>query len=903
MPRAMWISVLVLLPVARLEAAARYDFDGPDVSWRPAGGDVRYRLLSHARVGGGEVHDGLRCEHLRFTASNGSALYFAHPVQPARVIDELHLTVWVRSDRAPVQLLARIVLPRSRHPETGQPHTVLVAGPRLDPSSRWQPLKLGGIPEPLERQVRTLRGRYRSSIDSREAYIDQVVLDLYGGPGPTSVWIDSLELTGFVPQSSSDGRTSSAATVDSAGDGSGESLLHPRREGSVLLVDDQPILPRMIRYRGERLETLKRLGFNLVRCPSFPSEKVLAEARQVQLGLVCPAPFGSGATPEPSRAAMNPVVAWHLGELLAGPQFDDIQTVTRRIKREDPRPDRPMVGRAAAKHRGYSRMLDILLTGRDPVGSSLALADYATWLNHRPLLALPGTPIWVHIQTQIPEAIVKQRRALGFSGTLSDSLDPGRMEQLAWIALSTGGRGLVFDSRSSLGGRDPETRYRALALQMLNLKLKLVEPWLASASPMSHIEAEAPAGHGAANITAAVLASRANRARILLPIRWQPRSGHAAASRGEGPVSFVVPAVPETHEAYLITPVALPRVPRKRVTGGVRVTLESLHSTAMILLTQDPLVQTDISRRIAQQRTRAARLGRDLATIKLKRATAIQQQLEVLAGKDQLSSTLLDQARAQLAQCEAMLKAGNAIGAFQRAENVLALSGRFFSDHRQRAAHRGPSTVSSPLGTCVECLADEYRFRQRIAAAKFGPNRLNGGDCEALTAILRAGWKHQQYRDEGVGSAVQLSPSQPHGGRYCLQLRAWPVDEPREFLGSPPVWVTTHPVDVAAGDIVRMHGWVRVRMPIGASVDGLMVIDSIGGQTLAPRFTSTEGWQEFTLYRVAPAAGAVSLNFVLTGLGQVEVDDVSIAVMQPEDAPAALGAQRLPRPVPVGSRR
>lgn len=900
MPHGMWISLLVLLSAVRLHAAVRYDFDGSDVSWRPAGGDVGYRLLAHARVGGSQAHDGQRCEHLRFTASNGSALYFSHFVQPARVIDELRLTVWVRSDRAPVRLLARIVLPRSKHPETGQPHTVLVSGPRLDPSLGWQPLELGGVPEQLEREVWTLRGRFRSSVDSREAYIDQVVLDLYGGPGPTSVWIDTLELTGFVPQSTDDSGVSDAAPVDVAGDEPGDSVLHPRRDGSIFLVEDWPILPRMIRYRGEPLKLLKGLGFNLVQCASFPSADVLAEARQAQVGLVCPCPLGSEAAP--GRAAMNPVVAWHLGDPLAGPQLDEIQNAARRIQREDPRPDRPMIGRAVAKHRAYSRLLDILLTGRDPIGSSQTLAEYARWLNHRPLLVRLGTPLWVHVQTQLPEAILKQRAALGFSGTSSHSVDPAQIEQLAWIALSTGGRGLAFDSRTSLGGRDLETRYRALALQMLNLKLKLVEPWLASASPEAHIQAVGPVDHGTANVTAAVLSSRANRARILLPIRWEPALGNAAGSRGDGPVSFVVPAVPETYEAYLVTPVALPRLPRERVTGGVQVTLDSLHTTAIILLTQDPLVETDISRRIARQRNRAARLGRDLAAIKLERSESVEQRLGGLADKDELASSLLVRARAELARCDAMLQASNAVRAFEHAENTLALSSSFFSTYRNRAADRGNQAVSSPLGTAAAFLADEHRFRQRIAAAHFGPNRLQGGDFEALTSILHAGWKNEQYREEGVGSAVQLSPSQPHGGRFCLQLRAWPIEQPHEFLGSPPVWVTTQPVHVAAGDIVRMHGWVRVRTRVRGSVDGLMVVDSLGGETLAPRFTSTAGWQEFTLYRVAPAAGSVSLSLVLTGLGEAEVDDVSIATLQRTDPPAALDAQRLPRPVAATPR-
>ena len=50
----------------------------------------------------------------------------------------------------------------------------------------------------LERQVRVLRLQFGAGVDSREAYVDQVWLNAYGGPGTTNLWIDDLELTSVV---------------------------------------------------------------------------------------------------------------------------------------------------------------------------------------------------------------------------------------------------------------------------------------------------------------------------------------------------------------------------------------------------------------------------------------------------------------------------------------------------------------------------------------------------------------------------------------------------------------------------------------------------------------------------------------------------------------------------------
>ena len=46
-------------------------------------------------------------------------------------------------------------------------------------------------------QVRVLRLQLGPGVDAREAYVDQVLLNVYGGPGTTNVWIDDLEIAGY----------------------------------------------------------------------------------------------------------------------------------------------------------------------------------------------------------------------------------------------------------------------------------------------------------------------------------------------------------------------------------------------------------------------------------------------------------------------------------------------------------------------------------------------------------------------------------------------------------------------------------------------------------------------------------------------------------------------------------
>ena len=50
----------------------------------------------------------------------------------------------------------------------------------------------------LEQEARNLRTQFGSEIDSREAYVDLIVLNAYSAPGTIDLWIDDLEIDGYV---------------------------------------------------------------------------------------------------------------------------------------------------------------------------------------------------------------------------------------------------------------------------------------------------------------------------------------------------------------------------------------------------------------------------------------------------------------------------------------------------------------------------------------------------------------------------------------------------------------------------------------------------------------------------------------------------------------------------------
>src|SRR5574340_1184266 len=99
-------------------------FEGPEPTWRDLGGDARYQIVDHRRVQG-EAHTGDGCERLTIAAGQGTYVHVGHSVGRPSVIDDLLLTVGVKSDRPGIQFLARVVLPRTADPRTGQPAVTL----------------------------------------------------------------------------------------------------------------------------------------------------------------------------------------------------------------------------------------------------------------------------------------------------------------------------------------------------------------------------------------------------------------------------------------------------------------------------------------------------------------------------------------------------------------------------------------------------------------------------------------------------------------------------------------------------------------------------------------------------------------------------------------------------------
>lgn len=918
-------------------------FEASQPSWRNAGGDARYRVVEHRRVAG-DAHAGQGAEWVRVEAETGGAAYLEHDIGRPRVIDELAPSVWVRSDRPGLQFAVRVALPRTLDSRTNQPLVVILKGAIYSNVGAWQQLRIEALPRQLSQQVRILRLELGPQVDDREAYIEAALLNVCGGVGVTHVWIDDLKVPGYATATTASSPSGAAdpssppltarplvpvrlppvdsphndalkirplpPTTDiapsrsptapwSTAPASPAALAPPaatsppqrtvRLVGSVLMVDGRPMFPRMIQHRGEPLAVLKQLGFNTVWLQRLPAPEMLEEAERLRMWLICPPPrptaaAGDGRSPPGDAIASVPaiadigrpfdsVLAWDLGGDLTDADLEATQQWAEQVQAADRRGRRPLVCRPRDNLRGFSRPANLLLIDRRPLGTSLEMPDYAMWVRQQPLLASLGTPIWTTVQTQPNEAVRQQLATLEPGNAPPLAVSPEQMRLLAYTAVASGSRGLLFVSESPLDASDPDTRQRAIALELLNLELALIEPWAAAGSFVATAESNLP------QVTGSVL--RTEHARLLLPLWSSPGSQCVPSQSAANALTLVAPGVPEASSAYELTPNGAQSLRHKRVAGGLCVTLDEFGLASQILLAHDPLVISAVHHRAAQMGRRAAELQRHLAVSKL---NLVQRTASQLASRTTVPSlpTWLGAARKNLQTCDNQLASGDALSAAlnaQRAMRALRLAERAYWD----AAIEGlVAPVTSPAALAFSTLPTHWRLIDRLAGSRFSPNQISGADFENIDVMMQAGWRYILHPTPSVQATVDLVPQAARSGRLGVRLAVAPSDpkKPPAVIGTPPILFTSPAVQVEAGQIVCLHGWVQVPAAITASTDKLLIVDSLSGEALADRIGPTKGWRQFALYRIAPHSGPLCVTFALSGLGEAWLDDISIQILE-----------------------
>lgn len=889
---AAWATV----PSGGWAAVIEDSCDGPQPAWSLAAADTAPRVLAHERSAAA-ARRGSAGERFVIDAAAGTTLSVEIPIGNAGVIDELAAEAWVRSNRPDIRIAAKVQLPHFPKSGSGRPVEVLVPGTSTETIDRWQRLTVTGVPATLQRRLPALRAQHGPHGSLVGAVVTHIVLELYSSPGRYDVAIDDLRVEGVIESTAPVGGSRHDPAVQPAAaitaDDSSTAVQPPPQDPAsglnrgVLEVDGLPFFPRVLDHNGEPLERIAALGFNCVRLREPASGDLIEEARRANVWLICPPP----ALPhvdvrDPDSmplfsANWDRVLMWDMGSGLAEVDVEDLAERGRRVRACDQRAGRPLIASADSGVRAVSRHVDMVVARRTVLGTSLELLDYQTWLRERPRLMRPGTPLLASLATELDPQTARQAAALAGIGGNGLAVDPESLSLAAITTVAAGARGIFFTSSRRIDGNDAESRTRAVAVQEMNLRLKVLEPWAAAGR-------FAAAGQASdSEVQTAVL--EAARARVVLA--WRCVQGSQIVARhyhGDvpgvaTPLTLLVPGVPEAHRAWEIGAAGLRPLKTRRVTGGVSVTLETFHSQALLLFSGEPAVTAHVQERVRELAPLTLASARARAAGVLAAGSSLLGQLPASALGTLPAANMLSIAQQDALAAETLL-AGDPATAIDKLHRAIAIGSQVERLAWERGVLATGSMVASPLSVSDATLAEHWRFIEALVATSRGPTFLPGGSMERLDELSGNGWRHFAINDPSVRTAVEINRGNPFAGSACLAIRAVAANpaEPPVVLETPPVWITTPPLPAPPGKLIEIEAQVAVDEPIQGSVDGLLVFDSLAGPALAERVGQTKGWRRLVLYRIVPSdtTEPLTLTFAMTGLGTARLDEVSIRVIE-----------------------
>lgn len=663
-----------------------------------------------------------------------------------------------------------------------------------------------------------------------------------------------------------------------------------RMVGTTLLIDGVPTAIRAIEYRGEPLAELKRLGFNAVMMTTRPTPGILQEARLSPIWLICSPPSPAELTSANSSGfsaipltdpIYDPVLFWSLGEGLVRTDLATYAQWTANLKSMNP--DRLLLGQPESGVWDFSRLVDVVLMGRSPIFTTQRLENYGRWQQEVPRLVRPDTPIWGTIQTQPDPRLISQWQLFGVSASETAALTHEQVQLLVHFALGAGCHGLVFASQTPLLGSDPDTEYRRRVLELINHELMLVEEWFSRGDPVDTV---APVGSG---VSMALI--KTPRSRLLVPMTGPYESQYDVGLAPPGEARYIVPGIPDTYSAYQLLPGDIGGLRATRIAGGMEIVLEESTSNAFVFFTEDPAVLTAATQRARSLGPRMAQLAYDLAIRRVdqfeKTYSALRQmqasrtlptveQIPILTLPEQ--DSLVASTRRWIELCADFYASRQNASAYTQAERATRGVRLVERDTRREATRFDINDSMLPTSVSFGTLPAYLAWRNRAQGGARDANRLLSGDIEAGAAWISAGWTIEEHKMTGVATFAQVIPRAAHTGRGGLELlvrETEPKSMPAVFETAP-MWITSPPIPVRLGEVLCITFWANVPEPLQGTQDGLIAMDTIGGESLALRVGPTNGWQEFALYRIPPYTGHTKLIFALGGGGRIWLDDIAL---------------------------
>lgn len=783
------VSGLVALGVAfaflpaRGEQIHRHTFSGRQTTLVRGDANVRVEVKEHD-ISTQSFWSQPSSEHLKLAADAGTGdsayVHYFYETPPAPVSELLAASVRVKATKPGVQLRARVVFPKEPDPQRPEtPLTTLIVGDTYQDARQWKTLTLGNVPELLGKHLPALQARVRRPVNTADAYIDRLVINLYAGPGPLDVWIDDLDIGPVKPNPNAPAPNTGGAPGTAVKLPRGGDLAAPRvgsrqvehRERHIL-VDGKPYFFRAIRHTGTPLHVLRSAGFEALWLPADTPTALVEEATREGWMLIPSAPLATSFVAAGDREATardadalagflrrfsgGDVLFWDLGGGRRAEQIDWVASTAKSIQAVDPK--RPRGADLWDGFAAYSQYLDVVGAHRWPLFTSLEIKDYFTWLKQRRELTGIRPVYWTWVQNHLPDwyaemmgspaedqpAAARPRPnpvqpAGGVTARRPDAPpDPGfadpvgpqpeQVKILAYLGIAAGCRGLGFWSDRYLAdshhGRD-----RLQQMALLNAELDLLSPVILGVTEKQALELNTSHPH----VRAFLL--KGQRGTLLLPIWMGPGTQYVPEQGAILNLTVTVPLVADGADPWLITP-AGPECLRhltRRGTNGMVVTIPEFDLATPIVFTDD-LTPTGLvvywQDRARLMGRHAARWALDLAAAEYEKTRTVYEKLAEQGVTVRGADVLFAETQRYYKQAQQDFAHELYKEAYQNATRALRPLRVVMWDHWRQAAAKFRVPTTSPYAVSYFSLPKHWELYREVQASRAAANLLPGGDFE-----------------------------------------------------------------------------------------------------------------------------------------------------------------------------
>ena len=772
-------------------------------------------------------------EHLKVNCTPGknetNYAYFYYPTPAAPLTEDLSVSLWVHSNRAGVQMLGRLVIPKERNPkQIDEQLTVTVL---LDtykaPASDWQKLVLKRPLEILQAQKLALRNQLKRDVDLTDAYFDQLILNVYCGAGETDIYVDNLEIgpvkAGASPPMPPVGPkdpppmgkvVSKEKEKEAPRPSNGDRGIAVDFKRGKLTVGGVPAFPRFVRYSGTPLQVLKEAGFNALYMPVDTPQSVVEDAIDnygfwiiPHIPPVSEANNDDGKNPLVTKDVESLVAAirkfqsgdgvlfWDMGPVRSEDYPRVVKTVEG-IRSADPK--RPVGADVWDGFDKYANPLQLVGTHRDPLMTSLELDQYSRWLGQRKILASGSKFHWTWIQTHIPEWQTKLLYDKGYADGFTEPIgpQPEQIRLLTYLALASGYKGIGYWSDKFLADSH-QGRDRLLQIALLNQEIEMLEPLLL------HLNDDirwVPSSNK--NVLVAIL--RTNGKGVLaLPI-WLGGGAQYVPPQGAiQNLSFVVPLVPDGAEPWEISPVRVQSLQNqlKQTPEGTQVTIPEFDLTAAVVFTSDNSKDGLVA--MWQKHTRrisryAASWAVEMADEEFRKVTKIHERLAEVSPPLEEARLLLRNAEQRLMAAKRDRVANNDETAYYEAMRSMRPLRILMRAHWERAIKSLDYPGASIYASSYYTLPRHWELASLLRGGEVAVSALNDGDFERVSVPDRrgvpvdklSGWTVQQvaldevqmearFVPSEVGEDVEETPPLKPRGQYAPTGMTKQFDDPR----------------------------------------------------------------------------------------------------------------------------